>query len=374
MNPRSHILLPFASLALFAACSGEGSVRPSEVELAEPQACLEGAAADSVRAASFNLSIGFKVEDLLFLDMNDDSVVDARARKLLSDARSSLPRERVREAARTIAASSPDVVGLQETLFLAVNDSVEISMLDTLLADLRDLGQDGWTLLRRPLNHVEFTTTPSDGSAPLHLEFSEGLALLVAPRWNVEEESLFPFRNVLSVDVLGTVQESERAVQYARLSDRSGFALEVWNTHLEVLSTIRQGQAGELGLISDSLRYARQRTGAAPSGRLLLGDLNAEPGVDADSMLLARGWLDAWTLGSGALPGATCCVGDLHDPASGFAETGRRIDRVLAQGACSARDAQVLLALPFVTESGDSLFASDHGLVEADLVYGVRTP
>jgi len=356
---------------LLGCADGPADVPWQPTTLSGAQACLDSARPDTVRAASFNLSIGFRVEDLLFIDQGSDSVLLRRVRGIFSDADRSLPRERIRRVAQEIAAVRPDVVGLQECLRLERNGRVVVDMLDTLRADLAALGMADWTLLPHPMNPVDVVVRIPGGDSE-RVVFHEGLAVLHSPRWTTVHDDLFPYRSVLSIDLIGRRATSERAAQGVVLRRDDGFRLEAWNTHLEVLPYQRRNQATELAFVADSLRWIRRAEG--PSGRLLLGDLNSNPGVEADSLLSGSGWRDAWTDARvrNRDTGATCCVGDNRSASGGYRTTGRRIDYVRHQGACAVDSARLHLDDWFLTPVGDTLWTSDHALVYARLVYGIR--
>lgn len=366
-------VVAFASLAAVLSGCGQG---PSDIEitpapLAAPRVCLDSARQDTVLAVSHNLSIGFRVEDLLFINTSVDSVVFQRAERIYSSAARSLPRERIRAIAASIAALRPDVVGLQECLRLERDGVVVMDMLDTLRRDLDSLGMSGWILHRNPMNRFDMTVRHPRGDS-LVVGFHEGLATLVGPRWTVDHANLFPYESVLSVKILGRRATSERAAQALVLRRDDGFRLEAWNTHLEVFAFQRKNQASELAFAVDSLGWVRRNE--PPTGRVLFGDLNAEPGLEADAVLRQAGWRDAWEDDPARAgdPGFTCCVTDPRSPKAGYRTGGRRIDRVMHQGGCGVDSAKLLLDQWFLTPAGDTLWASDHAMVVARIRYGIR--
>lgn len=364
--------LVVASLPLLAGCgTGPSDIPAIPTPLSGPQACLDSTRRDTVVAVSQNLSIGFRVEDLLFIDRGSDSVVYRRTEAIYADEARSLPRERIREVARTLASLRPDVAGLQECLHLERDGRVVIDMLDTLRHDLDSLGLSGWTIHPRPMNPVDLLVHQPGGDS-IHLVFHEGLAILVSPRWTVEHDDFLPYKSILSIDILGRRATSERAAQGMVLRRDDGFRLEAWNTHLEVLPFQRKNQATELAFAADSLRWIRRAE--PPSGRVLLGDLNANPSRDADSLVRLSGWRDAWDDASARLtdPGYTCCVSDPRSPTGGYKLSGRRIDRVMHQGGCAVDTSRLLLDDWFLTPSGDTLWPSDHGMLVSRILYGVR--
>jgi len=365
-------LLPALACALLSAC-GEGAsdVPLHAATLSDPQLCVDGTLPDTVVAVDQNLSIGFRVEDLLFINLQNDTTVYRRALSIFSSEDRSLPRERIREIARTLASIRPDVAGLQECLRLERDGVVVVDMLDTLRKDLDQLGMSGWTIVPRPMNRIDFVVHGPLGDS-IHIGFHEGLAMLVSPRWTVEHDDFIPYKSLLSIKILNKRAFSERGVQGVTLRRDDGFRLEAWNTHFEVLSFQRLSQATELAFVADSLRWTRRNEGA--SGRLLMGDVNASPYVDADSLLRISGWRDAWDDASTRLsdPGPTCCVSDPRSPLAGYRLSGRRIDRIMHQGGCGVDTSRVLLDDWFLTPAGDTLWTSDHGMIVSRIVYGVR--
>lgn len=360
------------SIAVLAGCGqGPSDIAITPAPLAAPRVCLDSARLDTVLAVSHNLSIGFRVEDLLFINTSVDSVVYQRAERIYTSAARSLPRERIRAVARSIASLRPDVVGLQECLRLERDGVVVMDMLDTLRRDLDSLGMSGWTLHGAPMNRFDMTVRHPRGDS-LVVGFHEGLAMLVGPRWTVEHADLFPYESVLSVKILGRRATSERAAQALTLRRDDGFRLEAWNTHLEVFAFQRKNQASELAFAVDSLGWVRRND--PPTGRVLFGDLNAEPGLEADAVLRQAGWRDAWEDDPATRtdPGFTCCVTDPRSPAAGYRTSGRRIDRVMQQGACGVDSTELLLDDWFLTPGGDTLWASDHAMVTARIRYGIR--
>lgn len=363
-----------AAAVLLASCSDSPDVLPpSTVDRSGYLECQPGSRADLATAASWNMSIGFEVKDLLFLDATKLDVLRSRAEKVFADAARSLPRQRVRLMAQEIAATRPDVVGLQETMHLERNGVLIADFLDSLESDLAALGTN-YRLLRRPLNTATLRIAPipdesgkSNPADSIIMTFGEGQALLVSNRWTVLEEGLIPFRNVLHVEMAGLNTVTDRSAQWAWLRDSSGFLLEVWNTHLEVLNAQIVAQAGEFKSFADSLRAAKIRQGLAPSGRLFLGDINSEPGKAADTVLANAGWKDSWSTARWGT-GNTWGGGGPRDTTRKLSQ---RIDRVLSQGACAIDTAWLQGDRALATDSG-WLFPSDHAMVAATIRFGVR--
>ena len=124
-------------------------------------------------------------------------------------------------------------------------------------------------------------------------------------------------------------------------------------THLEAFSQlVRNPQAAEL--------LARPAAPDLPT--VVVGDFNSGPGADlgAYGILLAGGFSDAWPAG----PGLTCCPpADLHNPSPTLT---KRLDLVLTRGGFQTISADVV-----GEESGDrtssGLWPSDHAGVVTTL-------
>ena len=361
-------LLAFAAFVLLGACGSDPNVLGSSAtRRADPVTCMDSARVDRVFAATWNMAIGFSVSDLFFLNPDSLRVIHLRAQKMHDDAVANLPRERVRLMAQEIARTGPEIVGLQETMRMVWNGELVASFLDTLMSDLQGLGAR-YTLYASPLNHNTLHIPALPGTADsIVMEFSEGNAILVSNRWTVASSGTIHYRNVIPVDMLGLKTITERAAQWMLLRDTSGFQLEVWNTHLEVLDAQTIGQAGEFTFVADSLRAVQLQAGFSPSGRLFLGDINSLPGSTVDSIYARAGWKDAWDpLRSG--PGFTYGSGSLHDTARVLTE---RLDRVLHQGGCGIDTAFLRGDAAVSTDSGP-LFPSDHAMIAARIRYGIR--
>jgi endonuclease/exonuclease/phosphatase family metal-dependent hydrolase len=358
-----------ASGAFLISCSGGSDVLPpSEVDRVGRLQCLQGARSDIVTAGTWNMGIGFQVTDLLFLNLDSVRVIHERATKIFADARRALPRMRIRLMAEEIARNRPDVLGLQETMYLAKDDTLIAHFLDTLEADLHTLGVHDYQILSRPLNEATLHfASPTNGPDSMVMKFHEGQALLVSKRWTVVKDGIIPFRDVIPVNMLGLKTVTDRSAQWAWLRDSTGFQLEVWNTHLEILDSKIIAQTNEFLAASDSLRASMIAKGHTPSGRLFLGDINSTPGNVGDPLLAKAGWVDNWSESKWG-PGYTYGSGSIRDPARKMSQ---RLDRILSQGSCKIDTAFLRGDVAVATDSG-ALFPSDHALIVSRIQYGVR--
>lgn len=340
---------------------------------------------DTVMLADYNLSIGYEVESLIASDLTNDTVAWTQANRILDQYIASRPLERMRAVAEAVARQCPDLVGLQETENLRVtsgrSDVPTVPFVDSLLSWLA--AHPGtctrrYAVLRSPLNVTSRTLSRSDRPelAPLGLHFEEGNAILYdASEWSVTDSSTTMFSDLLRTELLGQLMSSERAVQYGRFVHRRGggrsFVYQVWNTHLEVLSSVRKNQAAEMQTI-----MSRKFDWASYPGQIAFGDFNDSAGSTTLGNLTGRGWKDAWSLDPLAGIGLTCCAssGWLDRVTSPTGGKSRRIDYILAQGADTALGTGIALDSFVTTSTGDSVFASDHAMVLARLRFRVKAP
>ncbi|MEN9353042.1 MAG: hypothetical protein RL318_367 [Fibrobacterota bacterium] len=341
------------------------------------------ASPDTVLVATYNLSIGYEVESLIASDLTNDTVAWHQASRILDQYIASRPLGRVRAAAEAIARHCPDLVGLQETENLRVTsgrtDVPTVPFLDSLLSWLAAHPGDcsrRYAVLRSPLNVTGRSLSRSDRPdvAPLGLHFEEGNAILYdAGQWSVTDSSTIMFDDLLRTELLGKLMSSERAVQYGRLvhqrPDGRRFAYQVWNSHLEVLSSTRKNQAAEMQIIMSNRRDWS-------AGQILLGDLNDSAFSSTLRIFTGNGWSDAWLLDPGSQAGITCCAssGWLNKVTSPTGGKTRRIDYILSQGADTAFSTAIALDSFVTVDSGNVVFPSDHAMVLAKLRFRVKVP
>jgi endonuclease/exonuclease/phosphatase family metal-dependent hydrolase len=328
---------------------------------------------DTVTVASYNMSIGYEVESLIASDLDNDTVAWHQAHRILDQYLASLPVERVQAMAKSIRASCPDLVGLQETERLWVSrgrsDVPALPFLDSLLSYLAQNATPDcparYAAIASPLNATSRHAAPADSVRypALDLSFEEGNAILYrADDWSVSGDTQATlFSDYLQTSILGQMMPSARALQQASfLHVRGGRRVpyQVWNTHLEVLRGVRENQSAELANIASS---NCDRT--LHPGQILMGDLNDSAGSRTMNNL-TQSWQDMWVLGRGTGEGLTCCASDgrlavVTSPTGGKS---RRIDYVLSQGADTAWGLDHPLDSAVTTPTG-AVFPSDHNMV-----------
>jgi endonuclease/exonuclease/phosphatase family metal-dependent hydrolase len=341
------------------------------------------ASPDTVHVATYNLSIGYEVASLIASDLTSDTVAWNQANRILDQYIASRPLGRMRAAAEAIARHCPDLVGLQETENLRVTagrvDVPVVPFLDSLVAWLARYPGDcarRYALLRSPLNVTTRTLSRADRPdlGVLGLHFEEGNAILYdTTAWTMTDSSTTIFSDLLRTELLGQRMGSERAVQYGRFvhrrPDGRRFTYQVWNTHLEVLSSTRKNQAAEMQIIMSNNRDWS-------SGQILLGDLNDSAHSSTLGIFTGNGWADAWLLDPASSAGITCCAssGWLDKVTSPTGGKSRRIDYILSQGADLSLESKIALDTFVTVDSGKMVYPSDHAMVLSRLRFRVKLP
>jgi endonuclease/exonuclease/phosphatase family metal-dependent hydrolase len=277
---------------------------------------------------------------------------------------------RARALAAEIAATKPDLVGLQEVSLYRSDRPA-----DGPITPAETVEQDYLRMLLRALEargrHYRAAATFESGD----LEIPVGLpptmdiratdrdAILVragAARRGIRVREVVAgaYNAATSVPFAGTALRTTRGWIAMTLAVR-GARIVVFDTHLDsVDAQVRAAQGQEL--------LARIAAKRAPV--VLLGDLNSGPGVDTTvyDALRAGGLDDAWTQVHGAAPGLTCCFApDLRSTARPLSS---RIDLVLHGNGVRATRAEVV---------GEARRDRVHGLWPSDhagLVAKLRLP
>lgn len=320
---------------------------------------------DTLRMASLNMSIGFPVAQLLFTDMDDDTIAYKALQEMYGQYAQGYPTDRVKAMAREIARESLHVVGLQEVMTLWKSDTLINDFLPELAAAIKAEGGPDYAVFRTVLNDTSLSGRKGDSS--ISIKFQEGNAVLVHPDLAILDSSRHPYRTLLTL-VLDQVVVTERSADYLRLETPKGVEFQVFNTHLEVISSYRISQAKELLRLANTKQVRTERSGGTHGNlQVILGDLNSAPGTEAHLALRDTGFVDTHD-GEGVAEddGLTCCVAGsrLWDVAAD--STSRRIDFVMARGMTAPLESRTRVKGPFQAVPGGPLFlASDHRMVVA---------
>jgi endonuclease/exonuclease/phosphatase family metal-dependent hydrolase len=312
---------------------------------------------DTLRVGSLNMSIGFPVSQLLFLDVTIDSVAYKSLDTIATRWRRGRPDDRIRLMAQAIVTHKLDVVGLQEVLVFTLNDSTPHDFYNLLKAELERLTQTPWHGMRRVLNDTLLQATWAGRS--LKVRFAEGNALLVRDGFSISDSGSTSYQSLLPIQIEGA-KPTERGFNHARITGRLGSQWSIYNTHLEVLEPYRSTQAAEL---------VKEMTGQRKwnVAQVAIGDFNDAPKTGSTQIIGESGMLDSRELVKVG-PVGTCCVDDsrLWDDKAGFSN--RTLDYVFVHHVLGAltwnRGWEGALPMP----DGSMLWPSDHILVTTTLI------
>lgn len=278
--------------------------------------------------------------------------------------------ERADSIADEIAATRPDVVGLQEAMLIRTDvpadgratpaETVAYDYLETLLAALAVRGLD---------YEAVAVVTNADNELPTALGFdvraTDRDAILVnrdrRPRLKVSNAQAGNFFVRVTFQTILGPMPFPRGWTSVDVKLR-GQRFRVVNTHLEGFSAaVQVAQGAELlaGPAGSTLRT------------LLIGDFNSRAdgtGTPTYGILRAAGFADAWSDVHPGDPGLTCCwETHLLSPVPPFDE---RIDLVLARGSFAALRAEIVGEDAVGDRTPSGLFHSDHAGVVATLRLG----
>ena len=278
--------------------------------------------------------------------------------------------ERAEAIADEIAATRPDVVGLQEAVLIRTDTPADgpATPAETLVYDYLEILVAA--LAARGLDYeVVSDVTNADNELPTALGFdvraTDRDAILVnrdrRPRLKVSNAQAGNFLTQVTLPtILGPVA-FPRGWTSVDVKLR-GRPFRVVNTHLEGFSgAVQVAQGAEL------------LAGPAGSGlpTLLIGDFNSRAdgtGTPTYGLLRAAGFADAWSDVHPGDPGLTCCwETHLLSPVPPFDE---RIDLVLARGSFTALGAEIVGEDAVADRTPSGLFHSDHAGVVATLRLG----
>lgn len=367
-KPFPHKLLKagvLPALAILAvACSkidsdfgSTGAVIPKDSLVAN------ASAADTVRFATLNMSIGFPVSQLVFTDMAQPETAYSALTTLYDRYLKTRAKDRMKGMAHAIDSLKLDVVGLQEVLYFKRNGVLIDDYLQELVDSIKADGGPSYIVYSIPLNDT--VLTGKKGDSTIRIDFHEGNAILINPAFTQVELDSMRYFNVfrLSSD---NPTESIRALGYAKFRTPRGVTWQVYTSHLEVFEDVSSNQAAELVRYQQT-HELRDSAGKTAAPQVVLGDFNIDPGTGAHRILTDAGFSDTYdsTL---EVDGSSCCVAKsaLWDTTATWSK--RRIDFIMARHWVKTLEHATALAGPFTTGDGTRLFATDHRMVRAVLV------
>lgn len=275
---------------------------------------------------------------------------------------------RAASIAREIAASKPDLVGLQEVVQWSTGTAGAMSpRLDFLLLILEALRNEGCfyapIAIRKDLDQAG----PLDMSGNfVRLEDRHAVLIRVEPLptqvrpYNIQAETFSKLFGITS-PIMGSlaIPRSWIAVN-AMLGDKKFRLVE---THIESLDEVVQ-LAQERELVAALANIE--------SPIIVMGDFNwngnQEPGVPDNTAtypeMTATGFKDAWGAVNPGDPGNTCChAADLRNLAL---EHNRRLDLILTRGAITPLSARLVAAEP-AARTASGVWPTDHAGLQVKL-------
>ncbi len=361
----NNLLFALVPLLLLTGCGD----KPSEFVAPDVEKAWEeenpDKVKDSIKVASYNMFVGFPVEQLLVKDLSVEQVVFDEAASLYTQFLSSRHEDRIQIMADEISALDLDVVGLQEVSRLYYFDSLVADYPSLLVDKLNEIEPDSYAISYQKLNDISFDATDSVSGEDISLRFAEGNAILYKTEFSLIKERKKLFNASLgNVQVLDSVQKVERGFLHLTLVKDApkNRNIEVITSHLEILSFVSQPQSEEL------LKDLKENVDSN-SIQLLVGDWNATPGAGADTITKADGFIDTFAFGNSPEGGFTCCVADgnlvTDSPEEG--NYSRRIDYVYAKNIIAAVESQVHLDTHFPLEDGLQISPADHAMIWSTL-------
>jgi len=284
---------------------------------------------------------------------------------------------RAERLADQIAATRPDVIGLQEVTTYRTDTpadgpatpatTIAYDFLQTLLDELTSRGLSYTTVVQQTNTDIEVPRDTDPGAGQTLVEdvrYTDGDAILARTGLKVASAASDHFNAVAGVPTaIGTVTIL-RGWTSVDLK-LGGELVRVVNTHLEVsspvlLATFQVVQADEL---IDGPLNTKQPT-------ILLGDLNSKAdgtGTATYGNVTEAGFLDVWSATHPGEPGFTCCQDEnLMNPASMHDE---RIDLVMTRGPWGHFSSDIL-GEDVADKTPGGLWPSDHSGVVATVALG----
>lgn len=360
MAVRRKLLVLVAALALALVAAAPAAAAPP------PQA------KGQVKVATYNLFLGGDIGALLAPGVDTLEEFLAAATVLWTDVQASNIPARAEAVADLLSEDRPDVVGLQEvadwtsTPLAQGVPAPSYDYLDLLLAELRANGTPYRVLVTNTNFDSPTIPLPSAGVAVHYTDRDVVIARSDLPSSQLTDAN--SAANTFTARIVITLPFSPTPISIIRGWSRvdvtvRGATYRFANTHLEAFNaTVRGYQAQELAA----------GLAGSPYPVVLVGDLNSDPGQEAQLTLTsALGLDDAWALAGHGGPGFTSGNDDLTGPNA----LDRRIDYVLFGGAASP-DLRAVNAHVIGEEYGDRtdtvppLWPSDHAGVVATLHVG----
>jgi endonuclease/exonuclease/phosphatase family metal-dependent hydrolase len=340
-----------AALLFWLSCSSDKSATAPSPSL--PATFVPASPLDiALTFVSFNMDVGFEPESMVTQNLTDPWVVFTQGKSLYSQLIASRPRERMRALADSLSRLKPDVVCLQEVLYLENRiDSQSFDFLNLLLAGIDLNGGPAYGVVRQTLNPltIRVAVTDSLGRDSVDIFFEEGNAIL----YKTGTLSLqaadsitynFGIKDLKYLD--NTTISIRRGALYAALATGNSTVIKVFNTHFEVEGIPFTGMSQAIELDDNFSR----RWGLGAEAVVLLGDYNDPPSGARVQLFVGENFTDTYHGGD-----LTCC----YSPTDIAKTPDRRIDYCLARGIVKIDTAGVWLNGTFRADGSDCRL-SDH--------------
>jgi endonuclease/exonuclease/phosphatase family metal-dependent hydrolase len=394
---KRHIMLLAACLFAAAGCDDHSAILGPTNSTQSSTRSTRSMNPAALTAMSFNVYYGVDLDILA----DESMMLPLRTAMVLAQLQATDAPARARAVARIIAASGPDLVGLQEVSkwrmqspgdFLAPDFSIQnpVPNAETVIVDFLQLLLDA--LAEQGVHYnVASQTITLDAELPVlngmscspcsDLRLTESVVVLARAGVPFRNPQNHLFEVNLPISIAGMQVQITKGFA-AVDATVGGRTYRFVTTHLEPadvgpdhalvepIHQIQRAQAAQLlGWLDDS-----------PHPVVLTGDLNSEPdgtSTDAYEMVIGSGFVDTWLVGPSRGDGFTANQdADLRNPVSAL---WHRIDYVLYRDEFTARggpfrgsvDAYVVGDRPSDRTPG-GLWPSDHAGVVATLRLGAQ--
>ena len=354
---KKHIVLALF-VVLWLSCSKDKPVKPDPIG----NTFLPSSSNDiSLNFVTFNMAVGFDAEQMLTKDLSNPKVVLTEGRYLYDQIKQSKPRERVRSLADSLAHTVPDIICLQEVLYLVNHQNSDtVDFMKILLSRLDSLGGPHYTMIHQIINPLTIKVTVTDTTKPdsIDIFFNEGNVILYKNDVLTLEaaDSLSYFFGIRNLKYLNSSYISIlRGAVYAKFKTDSGTLVNVFNTHLEVESVplLGMNQAYELRDYISSKSLDKEAV-------VVMGDFNDQPEGKSVKVIKDQNFIDTYDNKAGF----TCCF-EFSDVSI---QPTQRIDYILAKSIVSINYAFIGLNETFRSDNTDYRI-SDHAGVFAGLTF-----
>lgn len=374
-NRRKKSILLFSFLVWLVALCLFPAIQAPYVSGPSPQAAPFR---NTLRVATLNMYVGFDMTPAVNgdFDTSDPLNVEGLIGTLGETFKRNRPDERIREMARELVKSAPDVISLQEAVALKLYGFPLGDYAADVAKEIRGLGGPDYGTLS--LKTFSLEGMFGAGGIPAQVAFQDRETVLYRKELRcrgLDEGKVFKTARA-PAEILGEEFSLKRGVIGMNCVSPSGRPFYLYNTHLDVGSQclVQESQAREL------VDYIRVTAVNADQPVIVTGDFNAREDLSRTrtyAILREAGFSDAFRErfpDPSAHPGFTCCQSETLRNADSIA--GGRYDYVFFRGArLGVKEAEVFANAPFSVEGeAATLWPSDHFGVWAEFEWKSLNP